>query len=238
MLTPLLLMIVLSWVAPIVAPFETILDTLKIFSTDWGTYRTSVSFTVCPYWSFMFTETFRSYFIYWKFPTVTLMLYFSTSVISFFLWVICDDALISPNHYSGSSLSFSFWTSPQIFSPTNRLLTSPSFSFPLFAQQSAALWPLLPQLLHSLLKWGFISVLFLFLFSFLFPQQFDALWTYLPHLLHSPLKDLLLLFLHFFSLEFNARNLYSGSSFYHMFLPFSSVFQNQHISFFRSLKCI
>ena len=76
------------------------------------------------------------------------------------------------------------------------------------------------------------------MFSFLFPQQSGALWQYLPHLLHSTLKDLLFLFVHLFFPAFNTRTLSSGSSFSFRFLPISSVFHNQHISFFGSFNCI
>ena len=73
---------------------------------------------------------------------------------------------------------------------------------------------------------------------FLFPQQSDALWPYLPQFLHSLLKNSLFLFLYLFSPAFNTRTLSSGSSFSSVFLPFSSILQNQRIYLFRHLNCI
>ena len=86
-----------------VAPFEISLDTLKMFFTAWVTYRTLLSFTIFPSFSFMFTEPFRFHLIFLPFPTLTLISHFSTSVMSFFMCVICYDAPQSPNHYSESS---------------------------------------------------------------------------------------------------------------------------------------
>ena len=122
-------------------------------------YRTLVSFTVCPSFSFMFTDSFRTHFIFWPFTTVTLILNFSTSVMSFFLCAMCDDASMSPNHYLGSYSLFYSWNSTYNVAPTKRLLTSLYFSFTFFAQQSTALLPFFPQFLHFLLNQGFLAVL-------------------------------------------------------------------------------
>ena len=169
-------MIILSWVSPIVAPFEMSLDTLKRCFIAWGTYRTSVSFTIFSSCSFMFTEPFSLHFIFCPFPTVTLISHFSTSVMSFFLCVVCDDALLSTNHSSGYCSFFSSCNYPHNVAPTNRLSTSSSFYVPLFSQQSTSLWPLFSHFLYSMLKRGFLAVLFSFMLSFLFLQNADALW--------------------------------------------------------------
>ena len=61
---------------------------------------------------------------------------------SFFLYVICDDAPLSPNHYSRYSALFYSWTSPHNVAPIVSLSTSLSFYFPFFFQQSTAPWHL------------------------------------------------------------------------------------------------
>ena len=83
-----------------------------------------------------------------------------------------------------------------------------------------------------------LSFIIIVVCVFVFFQRSDALRPYLPHLLHSPLNNLLLLFYFFFSPTFTARTLSSGSYFSFVFLPFSSVFQNQCISFYGYFKCI
>ena len=80
-----------SWVAPIMAPFDIGLDTLKMLLTAWGKYRTSVIFTVYSNFIFMFTKPFSSHFIFWPFPTVTFISHFSTSAMSFLLYILCND---------------------------------------------------------------------------------------------------------------------------------------------------
>ena len=121
-----------------------------------------------------------------------------------------------------------------------RLLTSLSFYFPFFAQQSTALWPIVLQSLHSPLKRRFLAVLLLFMLSlfFLIPQNYDAVWLYLSQLLHSPLNNLTFLLLLLFSLVFNTRTFSSDSSFSCVFLPFGYIFQNQNISFLKYLDSI
>ena len=156
-LTRFLLMIILYWVAPIVAPFETSLDTLKILFTAWGAYTTLASFTIFPSCNFMFTEPFITHFVFWPFPTVTLISDFLTYVMSLFLYVMCDDAPMSPNHYSMSSSFFYSWNSPQNVDPMKRSLTSLLLSFLLFSRQSTALWPLFPQFSYSPLKRIFLQ---------------------------------------------------------------------------------
>ena len=99
-------------------------------------------------------------------------------------------APLSPNHSLIYSSLSSSETSPHNVAPTKRFPESTSFYF-FFAQQSTALCPLFPQLLHSPLKLGFLLFLLSFMLSFfllLFRQQSDALWPYFPHLLHSPLN--------------------------------------------------
>ena len=123
--------------------------------------------------------------------------------------------------------------------PTKCLSTSSSFYCTFFAQKSTALWPIFPQLFHSLLKRGFLAVLFLFLLLFLllFTQHFDALWPYFPHLLHSPLKNLILLFLRLFP----RRSTLEPSILIHIFpLIFfrPAVFQEKRISLFKYLNFI
>ena len=152
-------MVILSWIAPIVAHFYTSLDMLKKFLTDRGMYSTSVSFTVSPPCTLMFTRPFISHFILLPLPTDTLILHFLTSVMSFLLYVMYDDALLFPNHYLWYSSLESSWTSTQKVDPTKRLLTSLPFYLPLFAQQSTALCPIFPQLLHSPLNSGFLFLL-------------------------------------------------------------------------------
>ena len=138
-INPFFLIIMLCWVSPIVAPFKTSLDTLKRFFIAWGMYRNLVSFTICQSCSFIFADTFRSYFIFWPFTTVTLISHFSTSIMPLWLCVICDDVPLSPNHSLGSSSLFSSYTSPHNVDFMNSLSTSFSFSFPFFSQQSTSL---------------------------------------------------------------------------------------------------
>ena len=69
-------MVIFSWVAPIMDHFDTILDALKRFMTAWGTHRTSVSFPFSPPCIFIFTETSILNFVFWPFPTVTLISHF------------------------------------------------------------------------------------------------------------------------------------------------------------------
>ena len=123
-LTPFFFMVIVSWVFPIVAPYDTCLDTLKSFFTDWGPYRTSVSYTVCPSCNFVFTEPFISHFIFWNFLTVTLISHFLTSVMFFFLYVMYDNSLLSLNNYLIYSSLFSSWTSPHNVAFTKTLSTS------------------------------------------------------------------------------------------------------------------
>ena len=159
---------------------------------------------------------------------------------SFFLYVICDEALLSPNQYSRYSSFVSSWTYPHNVAPMKSLSTSLSLYFPFFIQQSTARWPLFSKLLHYPLKRVFLAFLLLFLFSFLFlyPQQYDALWSYLSKLLHYPLKNLPFLLLLFFSLVFNAIIFSSYSSFSCVFLLFIYVFHNQYVSFLKYLDSI
>ena len=162
-LAPFSFVVILSWEAPIMAPFETNLGVLKSCFADWGTYKTLVSFTVCPDYNFTFTDTFSLHFIFWAFLTVVLIFHFSTYVMFFFLYVMFDDATMSPNHYLIYSLLFSSCTSPHNVYPTKMLLTIYSFSLHFFSKHSTALWPLFPKFLHSPLKRVFLEVLLLFL---------------------------------------------------------------------------
>ena len=75
-----LLMVILSLVYPIVAPFDIILETLKIFLTAWDTYRTSLDLTVSPTCSFIFTVNLRSHFNFCPFFNVTSILHSSILV--------------------------------------------------------------------------------------------------------------------------------------------------------------
>ena len=153
---------------------------------------------------------------------------------------MCDEAPLSPNHYSLSSSLLYYCTSPYNVDPTKRLSESSSFSFPFFSQKSTALCPIFPQLLHSPLKRYFLF-LFLFLLSFpLFPFPYKSvtLWTYFPHLLHLPLKKLTFLLFHLFSPAFNARTFSSSSILSCVSFLFNSVLQNQRIYLFRSLNSI
>ena len=75
-------------------------------------------------------------------------------------------------------------------------------------------------------------------FYYYFPNSL----TLCGHTCHTfyiiPLKNLPLLLFHLFYPTFNARTFSSGSDFSYVFLPFNSVFQNQRISFFKSLNYI
>ena len=229
-------MVILSWVSPTVTPFDTSLDTLKRFLTDWGTYRTSVRLTIYLPWILMFNEPFRFHFIFWPFHTVTLISHFSIYVMSLLLYVICDDAPLSPNHsYWSSSLSY-YWKFPQNVSSKNILLMSSPLSFPFFAQQPADLCHPFSKLLHYLLKRRFLLLLiFLLLFtSLLFTHQYDNMWPHFPHLIHLPLENLPFLLFHLLSPAFNARTFPSNSIFSCVLFLFISIFQKQYISFFRS----
>ena len=120
------------------------------------------------------------------------------------------------------------------------LSKSLSFFFPLFYQKSTSMCPLFSQLLYYTLKRGFL-VLLSFLLSFtllLFPQQYDSMLKYLPHFLHSPLNNFPFLLIYLFSLGFNTITFSAGSIFSCVLITFSSVFQNQRISFFSSLYSI
>ena len=79
---------------------------------------------------------------------MTLISHFWTFVISFFLYVMCNDSPLYPNHSPGSSSLLSYWTSPHNVDPTKRLSASPYFYFPFISQQPTSLWPIFPQLLH------------------------------------------------------------------------------------------
>ena len=80
-------MVILSLVAPIMAPFDISLETLKIFLTSWCKYRTSVNLTVYPPCRLLFTVTYISHFIFFPFTTVTSILRSSTfSCFSLFMW--------------------------------------------------------------------------------------------------------------------------------------------------------
>ena len=183
-------MFILSLVAPIMDPFNISLEMLKRFLTSWVKYRTSVRLTVSPPFRLIFTLTYRSHFIFFPFTTVTSILNSSMFLCFFFVYVMCNDALLYTRHYLGYYSLSLFETSPQNMAPTNMLSTSSSFSFLLY-QPSTTLYSFSHNFLHSLLNQGFL--LFLFLFPLLsFPQKSDALWSYLPHLLHMPLKNLFL----------------------------------------------
>ena len=207
-------MVILSWVYPIVAPFDTSLYNFKSLFNYWGTYNTPLRFPVSPPLIFMFTKTFSSHFIFWPFPTVIFISHFSTYVMSFFLYIVCNDAPLSPRHYSRYSSLYYSETSLHNLDPKKRSLTSSSLSF-FLSQKSTALCHIFPQFLHFQLNREFILFLLSFLFSFAllqFPQQSDALWPYFPHLLHLHLKNLTFLFW-FFSAYFNAITFYSSSVF-------------------------
>ena len=165
MMTPFLFMVFLSWVAPIVAPFDTGLEMLKRSFTDWVMYTTSVIFTVSPPYIFVLTKTFISHFIIWIFSHCHICFAFLRSIISFFLYAMLYGAPLSPNHSLIYSSLSSSETSPHNVAPTKRFPESTSFYF-FFAQQSTALCPLFPQLLHSPLKLGFLLFLLSFMLSF------------------------------------------------------------------------
>ena len=123
MLTPFFLMVVLSWVSPIMSPFYRSLDTIKSLLTAWGKYRNLVSFTVYPSCIFIFTNTFRYHLIFWPFPTATL--------ISHFLHMSCLSScmLCAVMHHCLPTiivclLPCYLLTSPHNVSPTNRLSIS------------------------------------------------------------------------------------------------------------------
>ena len=160
-------MVIFSLVSPIVDPLYSSLGTLKIFLTGWGTYITSVQLTIYPPCSFIFTVPFRSHFIFWPFPTVTSILNHLILVIFFFVYVICNDAMLSPNHSMRSSLLSLSETSPQNVAPTNRFSTSSSFCL-LFNQQSTTLWSFSPQ--FYILCWNVVFCYYCFcFFYFRFP---------------------------------------------------------------------
>ena len=70
-------MVILYLVAPIMAPFDISLETLKIFLTYWANYRTSVNLTVYPSCKLIFTVTYISHFIFFPFTTITSILHYS-----------------------------------------------------------------------------------------------------------------------------------------------------------------
>ena len=151
-----------------------------------------------------------------------------------FLYVMWNDALLSPRNYLGCYFLSLFETSLQNMSSTNMLSTSSSFSFFLY-HQSTNLWSFFPKLLLSLLNKCFLLFFFWFpLFSF--PQKSDALWPYLPHLLHLLRMNLHLCF--FLSPEFSHRNFSLGTFLYCIFSLPNYVFQNQIIYFLGSLYAI
>ena len=83
--------------AVIVAHFATILKNLKRLLTAWGTYRIFYNLTP-PYFQLNMNWNFNLHFIFCPFTTVTSILNYSKSFGSSFLWVMCDDAPLSPNH--------------------------------------------------------------------------------------------------------------------------------------------
>ena len=151
MLTPFFLMVILSWVAPIVDSFDTRLDTLKTLLTDLVTHGTSEILTISLTFIFMFTKPFISHFILWPLSTVILISHFLTYVMSFLLYVMCDDAPLSPNHSPVSSLLSYSWTYPQNVATKKRLLASLSFYFPFFAQKPTSMCPIFHSI--CILRW-------------------------------------------------------------------------------------
>ena len=149
------------------APFETSLDTLKRFFTAWGKYRTLVSLTVYPSCRFMFAEPFSSHFIFRPFPTVTLISHFLTSVVSFLLYGLCDDTLLSPNHYLWYYYLLSSWYYPNIWFPQRGCLFH-CLSLCLSLPNSQPPWVLFFQS-FCIIHWSGVSYhCFCFLWNFLY----------------------------------------------------------------------
>ena len=217
------------------APLDNSLETLKIFLTSLGKYRTSVNLTVYPPCRLIFTVTYRSQFIFFPFTTVTSILRPSIlSCFSLFMWYAMMHCCL-PDILWGVLPCHSLGIFHRI-RPLKLLSTSYSFSFFLY-QQSAALW----TFPHScyILWWIKVFCYFLFLFPlFSFPQKSSSLSPYLPHLLHVILKNSLLCF--FFSPYFSDRNfsLWSCLLVYCLLFPYNYVLQNQRIYFLGSLYAI
>ena len=159
---------------------------------------------------------------------------------SFFLYAICDDAPLFPNNYSRYSSLFSSWTSPHNMAPMKRLSTSLYLYFPLFVQKSSSPRPLFQIYCNTHSSRYFWQSYCCFYFNFYCcpPQQSEALWPYLSQLLHSTLNNLPFLLLLFFYPVFNDRTFSSDSYFSCVFIPFSYVLQDQHISLLKYLDSI
>ena len=229
-----LLMVILSLVYPIVAPFDIILETLKIFLTAWDTYRTSLDLTVSPTCSFIFTVNLRSHFNFCPFFNVTSILHSSILVMFYScMWYEMTHHCI-PTGLQGL-LPCHFTRLVYRMCPVQRvcrrhLLSSSSWT------NNQPPYIIFSKVVTFSAEVGF-SVIIIFLFPLFSPlHKYDALLSYLPLLLHVPLKNLLLCC--FLSPVFSARTFYSGSCFScFLFLP-NYFFQNQLISFLRSLYSI
>ena len=95
---------------------------------------------------------------------------------------------------------------------------------------------------HSRLipRWSgaFFQYYFHFCLVFVSPKVWRSV-AVLDTLVVFTLEELaIIVFHHFFPIEFSARTLSSASSFYSVFLPFNSVFQNLRNSLFKYLKYI
>ena len=109
--------------------FNTGLDTLKIFLTVRGTERTSLNLTVYLPRSFTFTAPLISHFVFWSYPTAISILHSSMLVKVFFVYVMCDDLPLYPNHYSTCYSFIINKSAPHNVSPINRFSTLSSFCF-------------------------------------------------------------------------------------------------------------
>ena len=134
--------------AATLARFAPSLDILIIFLTYWSTYRKKINLNFNPPCSCIFIKHFNLCFTFRPFPTVDFILHSWTYVGLYFMWVVCDDAPLSPNHYSSSYFSLFLETSLDKVTPTKSLSISSSLYF-FLSQQVAYMRPLFPHLWHS-----------------------------------------------------------------------------------------
>ena len=125
-------------VSRIVSKWSTMGDTkdktTMIFLTAWGVYTTSVNLTIFLPYSFIFTVPFISNLIFWTFQTVAYIFHSSMLVRKNFVYVMCNDALLSPKQFPRSSLLLISNTYPYNVELTKRFSTSSSLYF-FFSQQ-------------------------------------------------------------------------------------------------------
>ena len=110
-------MVILYLVAPIMAPFNISLETLKIFLTSWVRYRTSVNLTVYPPWRL---KIYCDLKITLNFPPIYnchIYLEFFNSFMFFSVYVMCNDELLPHGHSLGYSSLSLFDTSPHNMGP-------------------------------------------------------------------------------------------------------------------------